>query len=264
MLHKGVEHPMVSYIKQRSVGDWLSWANITCRSLSTVVLGKSFSEADVGSLLVIAKATRTLPTELDSELLDVATLPEVYALSETDTKRVYLDFIAPRLHTAMLTVRPATPQPSAAIKNLYEAFNERNATKAASFLSDDCVYEDLLLGPNTVCRGKEAFAAALRFHPAFIASYLFGSLPIILPALKIVVDSVAEGVDCVGVEWHVEIGTMPFPLGRGLSQATIDKDSGRILRVVDIAEAPWRVIGLAFAPLLSVGVLLSELYLFKR
>ena len=129
MLHKGVEHPMVSYIKQRSVGDWLSWANITCRSLSTVVLGKSFSEADVGSLLVIAKATRTLPTELDSELLDVATLPEVYALSETDTKRVYLDFIAPRLHTAMLTVRPATPQKEETSPTKLKQKHNKNTTK---------------------------------------------------------------------------------------------------------------------------------------
>ena len=35
-------------------------------------------------------------------------------------------------------------------------------------------------------------------------------------------DSVAEGKDTVGVEWHVEVGDSKFPLGRGLTQAKID------------------------------------------
>ena len=144
--------------------------------------------------------------------------------------------------------------PGSAIRGLYNAFNDRNATAAAEYLDDDCVYEDLLLGPNTICRGKDAFASALKFHPAFVTSSLFSQLPIALPPLKLVVDSVAEGHDCVGVEWHVEIGTSQFPLGRGLSQAKIDPDTGKILRVVDIAEAPWRVIGIALTPLLSLAL----------
>lgn len=154
--------------------------------------------------------------------------------------------------------------PSSAIRGLYRAFNDRNATAAANYLDDDCVYEDLLLGPNTICRGKEAFASALKFHPAFVTSSLFSQLPISLPALRLVVDSVAEGADCVGVEWHVEVGSSPFPLGRGLSQAKIDPETGKILRVVDIAEAPWRIIGIALTPLVSVALVLSEFYLFKR
>lgn len=99
-------------------------------------------------------------------------------------------------------------------------------------------YEDLLLGPNTVCRGKEAFASALRFHPAFVTSAIFSDIPLTsrLPELRLVVDSVAEGRDCVGVEWHVEVGNNAFPLGRGLSQAKIDVRTGKITRVVDIAE----------------------------
>ncbi len=77
-------------------------------------------------------------------------------------------------------------------------------------------------------------------------------------------DSIAEGERTVGVEWHVEIGSTPFPLGRGLSQATIDPSTGKITRVVDIAEAPWRVIGLLLTPLLSVLIVLSELFLLRR
>ena len=50
--------------------------------------------------------------------------------------------------------------PARAIRGLYAAFNARDVACVGSFLTDDCVYEDLLLGPATVCRGKEAFIGA--------------------------------------------------------------------------------------------------------
>jgi len=144
--------------------------------------------------------------------------------------------------------------PAQSIKGLYAAFNARDAACVASFLTDDCVYEDLLLGPATVCRGKAAFMGALRFHPAFVSSSLFDRLPFakeLLPALTLEVDSIAEGVDTVGVEWHVQCGETAFPLGRGLSQARVCLQTGKIERVVDIAEAPWRVIGLLVLPFIN-------------
>ncbi|KAJ1457827.1 hypothetical protein M885DRAFT_114771 [Pelagophyceae sp. CCMP2097] len=142
-------------------------------------------------------------------------------------------------------------RPRDQIKALYAAFNARDADAAAALLSDDVVYEDLLLGASTICRGKEAFAAALRWHPAFVASRL--RLPI--GGLKLIVDEVAcNGASSVGVEWHVEYSNgQPFPLGRGLSMATLDSE-GKLLRVVDICEAPWRVVGLVVRPFLSVQV----------
>ena len=90
--------------------------------------------------------------------------------------------------------------PSQAIKGLYRAFNERDADAVASFLTEDCVYEDLLLGPSTVCRGREAFVNALRFHPAFLSNKLFkdNAFGGLFPDVVIEVDSVAEGVDTVG------------------------------------------------------------------
>lgn len=151
--------------------------------------------------------------------------------------------------------------PAQAIKGLYAAFNARDAECVASFLTDDCVYEDLLLGPATICRGKKAFMGALRFHPAFVTSGLFDRLPLakeLLPALTLEVDSVAEGVDTVGVEWHVQWGDAAFPLGRGLSQARVCTATGKIERVVDIAEAPWRVIGLIALPFISAVQALSQ------
>ena len=133
-------------------------------------------------------------------------------------------------------------RPAQAMKGLYAAFNARDAEAVASFLTDDCVYEDLLLGPATVCRGKEAFMNALQFHPAFVSSQLLEGLPFtnLLPPLTLEIDSVAEGADTVGVEWHVQVGNNAFPLGRGLSQAKLCSETGKIERVVDIAEAPWR------------------------
>ena len=131
-------------------------------------------------------------------------------------------------------------RPAQAMKGLYAAFNARDAEAVASFLTDDCVYEDLLLGPATVCRGKEAFMNALQFHPAFVSSQLLEGLPFtnLLPPLTLEIDSVAEGADTVGVEWHVQVGNNAFPLGRGLSQAKLCSETGKIERVVDIAEAP--------------------------
>jgi len=144
-------------------------------------------------------------------------------------------------------------RPAQAIKGLYAAFNARDAACAGSFLADDCVYEDLLLGPATVCRGKEAFMNALNFHPAFVSSRVFDGLPFadLLPELTLEVDSIAEGTDTVGVEWHVMCGSSDFPLGRGLSQARVCTTTGKIVRVVDIAEAPWRVIGLFALPFIG-------------
>jgi len=163
------------------------------------------------------------------------------------------DVAPPPLHTPRSKLSPA-----ASIKGLYAAFNARDADAAASYLADECVYEDLLLGPSTVCVGKRAFVAALRFHPAFVSSALLQGLPVQLPHLALIVDSVAEGETTVGVEWHVEVGDTPFPLGRGLSQATVDPETGLITRVVDIAEAPWRVVGILLLPLITAVSALSE------
>lgn len=145
-------------------------------------------------------------------------------------------------------------RPAQAMKGLYAAFNARDAEAVASFLTDDCVYEDLLLGPATVCRGKEAFMNALQFHPAFVSSQLLDGLPFtdLFPSLTLEIDSIAEGADTVGVEWHVQVGSNAFPLGRGLSQAKMCTETGKIERVVDIAEAPWRVIGLFALPFIQL------------
>lgn len=147
-------------------------------------------------------------------------------------------------------------RPRDQIRKLYEAFNARDADGVASVLSEDVVYEDLLLGASTVCRGKTAFKRALQWHPAFVGSKL--ELP--LGRLDVVVDEVAcDGSRSVGVEWHVEWNKRPVPLGRGLSLATLD-DDGKLDRVVDICEAPWRVVGLVVRPGIEVVTALSAAF----
>lgn len=173
------------------------------------------------------------------------------------------DAVQPAAHTAKRGPRLGTSHPVPrtasvrAIRGLYDAFNARDAVGAGSFLTDDCVYEDLLLGPATVCRGKEAFVGALSMHPAFISDRFVAALPSSwrtgLPGLELVVDSIADGVGAVGVEWHVEYGGQAIPLGRGLTHAIICQRSGKISRVVDIAEAPWRTVGIALAPAVKLA-----------
>merc|ERR1719181_1068522 len=137
--------------------------------------------------------------------------------------------------------------PKQQIKALYAAFNAKDGKAVAALLADDVVYEDLLLGASTICRGKAAFSSALEYHPAFVMSKV--KLPV---DLQLVVDDVAcDGRRSVGVEWHVEVNGEPFPLSRGLSLATLN-DRGELRRVVDIAEAPWRVVGLLIRPVLTV------------
>ena len=138
----------------------------------------------------------------------------------------------------------ATPKQQ--IRALYDAFNARDGPAVAALLADDVVYEDLLLGESTICRGKAAFSGALEWHPAFVSKKL--NLPF---DLQLIVDKVAcDGEKSVGVEWHVEVDGKPFPLSRGLSLATTNAE-GKLERVVDIAEAPWRVVGLLIRPLLT-------------
>ena len=154
---------------------------------------------------------------------------------------------APALGPA-LEVEAERVRPRDAIRGLYKAFNDRDAPRVASLLAEDVVYEDLLLGASTICRGRESFSQALAFHPAFLSAQL--GLP--MGRLELVVDDVAcDGERSVGVEWHVELNGEPFPLSRGLSLATINA-AGELERVVDIAEAPWRVVGLVVRPLLSI------------
>uniref|UniRef100_A0A7S3NJ44 SnoaL-like domain-containing protein n=1 Tax=Aureoumbra lagunensis TaxID=44058 RepID=A0A7S3NJ44_9STRA len=137
--------------------------------------------------------------------------------------------------------------PSLVMLELYDAFNARDAYAIGELMNENAIYEDLLLGDTTVCRGKNKFIQVLNWHPAFILTKLG------FPAdnLKVIVDHIAcDGYQSCGIEWHVEFNGKQLPLGRGLSHAILDQNN-KLIRVVDICEAPWRVIGLLLRPALS-------------
>ena len=219
------------------------------RALRTM---QTSTKTSVVSLLLLA-STRTADAYVVGSRSASLRAPPVL-LSATETPAPPPDVAPAAASTSQLSSIPVPPpdlpasletcsqplKPGQAIRGLYRAFNSRDAEAAASYLTEDCVYEDLLLGPYTVCRGRQAFCDALKFHPAFVSAQFFSELPFasLLPDLTLEVDSVAEGVDTVGVEWHVQLGDQPFPLGRGLSQASVDPATGKI---VSSAPRPARL-----------------------
>lgn len=127
------------------------------------------------------------------------------------------------------------------ITGFYNAFNERDLAKLASFLADDILYEDLFFGDAKICDGKENFLKRMPMHPLFMdcenaRDVLFE------------VDNIVAGQDQVGVEWHVRNpdGDNMWG-GHGLSYIHIDPDSGKIKRVIDVSEAPWRLVSFPLA-----------------
>jgi len=162
---------------------------------------------------------------------------------------------------ASTTLRRGAPQTAGgqAIVGFYDAFNMRNLDGLGHFITDDCVYEDLLLGSATVISGKQNLIDTLRFHPAFAAEQC--SLPFMdkIPPITLEVIKMVEGGDnVVGIEWQAMVGDKELPLGRGLSQVRICPETGKIERVTDIAEAAWRVLGMLAKPALPLLELLEE------
>ena len=59
-----------------------------------------------------------------------------------------------------------TTTPKQQIRALYDAFNARDGRAVADLLADDVVYEDLLLGESTICRGKAALPRQIVDSPS--------------------------------------------------------------------------------------------------
>jgi len=163
--------------------------------------------------------------------------------------------------TASPTMRGRLPETAggAAIMGFYDSFNMRDLDGLGEYITDDCVYEDLLLGAATVVSGKENLINVLRFHPAFAAEQI--SLPFLdkIPRITLeVVNMVEGGENVVGIEWQAMIGGKELPMGRGLSQVRICPITGKIVRVTDIAEAAWRVLGMLSQPAVPMLEFLEE------
>jgi hypothetical protein len=136
------------------------------------------------------------------------------------------------------------------VLRLYESFNECDVDATTACFTEDVIYEDLLLGNSTIVESREDFRELIATHPVFVAQKACSVLGLQALEVAVKVDGISEDVArmAIGVEWHVEIGGEPIALGRGLSFMRICPRTGLIRRAVDIAEAPWRAVGLLMAP----------------
>jgi len=139
------------------------------------------------------------------------------------------------------------------VEELYDMFNRCDANGTAACFVEDVVYEDLLLGSSTIVESREDFRKLIQSHPVFLGYRACKAAGLPPPDVRVVVDGISEDLArrTVGVEWHVEVNGDPLGLGRGISFFRICPTTGLIKRAVDIAEAPWRVIGLLVAPILQ-------------
>mmetsp|Transcript_171751 Transcript_171751/g.550504 ORF Transcript_171751/g.550504 Transcript_171751/m.550504 type:complete len:439 (-) Transcript_171751:138-1454(-) len=136
------------------------------------------------------------------------------------------------------------------VESLYDNFNRCDVDGTAACFTHDVVYEDLLLGNSTIVESREDFRELIGTHPVFVGRNICLSLGLPPPEVAVCVDAISEDpiLYTVGVEWHVEVGGEPLALGRGLSFMKICPRTGLIRQAVDIAEAPWRAVGLVIAP----------------
>ncbi|WP_299489169.1 nuclear transport factor 2 family protein [Acaryochloris sp. IP29b_bin.137] len=110
------------------------------------------------------------------------------------------------------------------IQAMYEAINERNVAKALECIDPNCCYQDLnFVQP---FQGKAAVEA------------LFTESCQGMPAdLRFVVDDITEGdALAVGVLWHVELGGIPLPNGRGVSFCRLSEETGKLIFARDLVE----------------------------
>ena len=108
------------------------------------------------------------------------------------------------------------------MRSFYEAVNAKQLERALSFVSDSVRYEDLNF-PAPFC-GKAA-----------VRELLAESIVCLPSDFSFVIDDVAPGPSSCGVTWHVELGGVPFPFGRGVSFVRLAPD-GKLLYVRDIPE----------------------------
>lgn len=179
-----------------------------------------------------------------------AVLPRFEGLSSLDPVHVTETHREPPSpHGAPLSVTPE-PELAAVVRQLYASFNQCDAHRTAACFTEDVVYEDLLLGNSTIVQSRAEFLELIRTHPVFVSARACGMLGLPPLDIKVEVDNISEDIkrSTVGVEWHVEVGGQPLVLGRGLSFMKIDPETGLIAKATDIAEAPWRAIGLVLSP----------------
>lgn len=109
------------------------------------------------------------------------------------------------------------------IQAIYTAINRRNVSQAAGLISEQCCYEDLNFSATFV--GKAA-----------VEELFTESCQAIPKDLQFVIDDMAGDDWAVGVTWHIELGGIAFPNGRGVSFYRFSPDSGQLIFARDCVE----------------------------
>ncbi|MBC6423490.1 MAG: nuclear transport factor 2 family protein [Hormoscilla sp. SP5CHS1] len=112
------------------------------------------------------------------------------------------------------------------IKSIYAAINCRDVPAAMQFVDDECIYQDLNF-PQPF-QGKQA-----------VEQLFTESCHNVPDDLQFVIDEITTGDRlAVGVLWHVELGGIPFPNGRGVSFYRLSEVTGKLVFARDIVEPP--------------------------
>lgn len=110
------------------------------------------------------------------------------------------------------------------IQSIYEAINDRNVAKAMDFIDPDCLYQDLNFA--RPFQGK-----------AEVEELLMQSCQKMPIDLQFVIDDITTGDSkAVGILWHVELGDIPLPNGRGVSFCRISEKTGKLIFARDLVE----------------------------
>lgn len=117
----------------------------------------------------------------------------------------------------------AGPQGADVVRRYFELWNERKMDEAISLFTEDCSYEDTLYPE--VFAGKDQ----LRRHLLRVADALPDSF-------AFCVDTISDGGDSIGVQWHVENAGSPLPFTRGSSMYRLDPTRTKIAYGFDVPE----------------------------
>lgn len=120
------------------------------------------------------------------------------------------------------------------VESMYTAINGRDLEKALSYVAEDIKYEDFTF--------QESFEGRKR------VAELFSEAMELPSGLDFVIDETAGGEawgddDSVGITWHVELGGVPLPNGRGVS--LYRTRMGKLVYARDIVESPLKLGGAA-------------------
>ena len=120
------------------------------------------------------------------------------------------------------------PQAHTVVQSMYAAINRRDVEGAIAYVDDDCLYEDLNFP--TPFQGKAA------------VKHLFTESCNSIPDdLLFIIDDITTGdAQSVGILWHVELGGIPFPNGRGASFCKISNTTGKLIFARDLVEPPFK------------------------